>query len=134
MQHVIIGIYDPNAEEYVRGVPYLYNGTSWEKILPKVYSSGAWKDIGGAGEFFYKFLEPDNDWYNEMLIRRRNYYRWLDNDEKVIYTTDNHITTGSPAHARFIFKHTEEQAALQDINSNNLLDSNSRQLYSLEEA
>ena len=108
MQHAIIGIYDPNTGEYVRGVPYLYNGTSWEKILPKVYSNNAWKDIGGAGEFFYKFLEPDNDWYNEMLIRRRNYDKWLDKNEQVIYTTDNCVTTGSSARARFILKRTEE--------------------------
>lgn len=52
-----------NGTELKPYAPYVYNGSEWVKVFPKVYDSG-WKDIGGNGFFMWNFLENTGLYYN----------------------------------------------------------------------
>lgn len=135
MVHSVVGIYDATSGDFIKGIPYVYNGTAWEKVLPKVYISG-WKDIGGAGTLFYNFIEHGGNYYNEtehLLVREGNYDRWVGSDGQPIVVTDNKVTTGDPAQAYYVFKHVGGRLTLQDSDSKNLKDSDGRELKVLED-
>lgn len=52
-----------NGTELRTYAPYVYNGSEWVKVFPKVYDGG-WKDIGGTGCFMWNFLENTGLYYN----------------------------------------------------------------------
>lgn len=114
MQNPIVGVYDATSGEFIRGFPYIYNGTTWERVLPKVYIAG-WQDIGGAGELFYKFLEYGGNYYNstdQILVREGVYDKLIDCNGQPIVVTDNKVTTGDPAHANYVFQVTVKKLNL----------------------
>ena len=57
MRKKVIGIY--HNGDFIEGIPYVYNGTSWVYAVPMVYSSG-WENIGGTGNLFFHFREKNS--------------------------------------------------------------------------
>lgn len=61
MRKTIVAI--SNGTELRTYAPYVYNGSEWVKVFPKVYDGG-WKDIGGTGFLMWNFLEHTGLYYN----------------------------------------------------------------------
>lgn len=136
MRRSVVAVYDSNKQDYVKAIPYIYNGTEWVPVRGKIYYDSAWQDIGGAGELFYNFLEQEGNYYNStdnILVREGAYDRWVDKNGQPIMVTDNNVTTGDPAHAYYVFEHTVERLTLQDSDLKNLKDTDGRQLIVLED-
>lgn len=128
MRQSVVAIYDNNKNDFVPAVPYVYNGTSWVPLRGKVYNSG-WKDIGGAGELFYYFLEHTGlnyDSTDNLLVREHNDRdRWIDRDGKVMNMTDHYVTTGSAATLQMkLIPREEKFFTLKDSSGNILKDTN----------
>lgn len=130
MKRSVIGVYTNG--EYVKAIPYIYNGEQWVSVKPSIYMD-EWRGIGSAGTLFYNFLEHTGLNYNsteEILIKEEEEYdRWIDKNGKVMNITDHFVTTGSNAILRFVLQ-KGDSFTLLDSNSNLLKDSSGLQLLS----
>lgn len=133
----VIGVYQNG--EYKPMTPYIYNGTSWVKVFPKVYID-EWKDIGGSGFLMWNFLENGGDFYNStenILVRDRlEINQFLTSDNKVlnvksVIPIDNSgLMSGvpdDPTNMRFTIA-WKEYKRLIDSSNNILKDSNGKEL------
>ena len=128
MRKSVIGVAINGAVEQT--IPYVYDGTKWVHIRPKIYLAG-WQDIGGAGTLFYNFLEHGGNYYNStdnLLIRPAvEYDQWKDKNGNVIHVTDHNVTTGSNAILTFALKQGTAYSLL-DSDSKYLKDSTGKNL------
>lgn len=130
MKRSVVGIYTNG--EYVKAIPYIYDGEQWVSVKPSVYMD-EWRGIGGAGTLFYNFLEHTGLNYNStdnVLIREEEKHdRWIDKNGKVMNITDHFVTTGSNAVLRFVLQEGSH-FTLYDSDHKLLKDSASLQLLS----
>ena len=90
-----------NGTELKPMTPYVYNGTAWVKVFPKVYIDG-WKDIGGTGFLMWNFLEHSGLLYNStdnILVRNPlEITRFLTSDNKVFNSPS--VVSSNPVNMR----------------------------------
>ena len=72
MRQPVVGI-NVNGE-FVKAVPYVYNGTAWVPCSPKVRDTNAWHWIGGQGCLFFYLIDSDGKYVldsdeNYVLVR-----------------------------------------------------------------
>ena len=53
----IVSIYHNN--DFIKGIPYIYDGSSWVFARAYVYDNG-WQIVGGSGVIFNQFIESAN--------------------------------------------------------------------------
>ena len=121
--------------EFTKAIPYVYDGTQWVHVRPRIYISG-WQDVGGAGTLFYRLLEQKegknviSSQGDNILVREAvEYDSWIDRDGKIMHVTDHKVTEDTDFQPVLRFALREgDQLFLLDSDHNYLQDSTGKSL------